>query len=186
MIIIFFSVIYFAGCSDDPASPGGDDSVPENNIPNMSKEEVPSESSGGDPRGTYFANEPYFLYFSNSTSVQVIDSVNKARAMYRFEGSATSGTYVELVELVEVRSIRIRVSGSTTDTTMIRMQSSYSPARKVEGTWRVSADTLYLTVRGAESATAYTANNKGIFFITKTNAPLVGVYSEVYAYKKRP
>lgn len=186
--ILMLAAVALTGCSkDNPANNNDSDSIPDNNIPNIQKADVPSEPSGGDPRGTYFANEPYYIYIDLSTNstTQVFETSNKAKLMYKFEGSSSaSGTYTFLKDFIDVQTTRVRTTMSAVDTTTKNIIEKYNPIKKSEGTWKVSADTLFLYSGGVEAASRFTADNKGLYFIDEIQAPFAGHFKEIYVYKK--
>lgn len=190
LIFVILLTIVFIGCSDKSTDPNPDDTkkVPDNNIQNVNKEEVPEQSNGGDPRGTYFANSPVYFHFSSNSAITVRDSVveSKGKYMMKIEGSsATQGTYTYLLESYNIEQYIFLSTGSSSAKVDIKQSVSNSSASEEKGSWSVNGEVITFTPQGSNSYSHnFTANNRGIYYYSDLMLPLVGAYTRVKVYKK--
>lgn len=193
-LIIFAMLLIVVSCSDDEGDsvtqPGdGDDDntlvVPDNNIPDIAVSDFPNSTNGGDPRGTYFANNPIFRHLTANEPLRDSIVESEAEQMMEINGETeSSGTYRILDQSANIHHVLIFEDKESTFN--VTMGHNYSPAKEETGTWEVKADTLIFTRDNGESyKLGFTSNSEGIFFKTYINPPLTYPYFQVVAYKRQ-
>ncbi len=187
IIFIFTFVLILSGCSkDNSTNPDDSPKVPDNNVQDVKKEEVPEQSNGGDPRGTYFANSPIYYHFSSTITVRDSIVESKGKYMIKIEGSsATQGTYTYLLQSYNIEQYIFLSTGSSSAKVDIKQSVSNSSASEEKGSWSVNGDVITFTPEGSTSYTkTFTANNRGMYQYSELTLPLIGNYTQVKIYKK--
>ncbi len=184
LLLVFF-VVSVVSCSKEsnPTEPQPD-TIPENNVQDVKKEEVPENEQGGDPRGTYYGNSPYFFHFSSTFTAKDSVVVSKAKTMLVIEGSTSAeGSYRFLEENYQIDQfiLSIETPGSSH---RIQINNNYKPIKVTTGTWKVSGNIITFQREGHPPDEArFSATNRGIFFYSYQTVPLFGGFTQVRAYK---
>lgn len=186
-ILIIILAILFLSCSDDSSGPDTGD-VPDNNIPNIEYENISKNALGGDPRGTYFANEPLLILYSTDTTKTVIDSIvsSSGRLMYEFTGDdANQGDFTLIEEKFDIDVYLIWKNDFGTQNENYKQLIENDPGVKITGKWEVDNNILFLISNNEKRGVKYTSNSLGLFFITDYYSPIVGNYKSIMSYKRQ-
>lgn len=186
--ILLLIALMMISCQDDNSCSSGTGTVPENDIIDISKSAIPTEATGGDPRGTFFANEPLLRLISTDESKTVYDSTvtSSGRLQYIFTGkSADKGDFTLIEESFDIEVYLIwKNQYGQSDISFIQ-QLTHEPATKATGTWYTDDNLLVMEVCGNQSAVKFTSNSKGLFFINDLYSVKIGSYKSIMSYKRQ-
>lgn len=188
-ILILLMITVFISCVDNDACKFGTGEVPDNNIEDMDYSMISKNPLGGDPRGTYFANDPLLIFISLDTVKTITDSIvtSKGSLMYEFTGkSALEGKYVLIEESFDIEAYLIWKNPYGQSDVSFLQKLNNDPAKKIDGTWKVEENLLILKSCNQERAVQFTSNSNGLFFISNYVSPIVGNYNTVMSYKRQP
>ena len=182
---LFAVALILVSCGMDTSGPSTG-KVPENDVTDIPRENIPLDVNGGDPRGEYFANEPLMIIEPADTSTT--DSVlsSSGKLYYVFEGdSPESGDFTIIEKEFDLQIILIKNSDGMKITYEHKQQIDHSEAQKEEGTWIVEDGILQMTVDGNTRSVKFTASEEGLFFYNEKYDPGVGAFKTIMAYKKQ-
>lgn len=184
--LFFFAVaLILVSCGMDTSGPSTG-KVPENDITDISRENIPLSVNGGDPRGEYFANEPLMIVEPADANTKDSTVSSTGKLYYVFEGdSPESGDFTIIEKEFDLHIILIKNNNGTKITYDHKEQINHSEAQKEEGTWKVEDGILQMKVDGNTRSVKFTANDNGLFFYNEKYDPGVGAFKTVMAYKKQ-
>ncbi len=188
IILIIILALAVNSCEDnDSCSPETGD-IPENNITDLTYEQISKNPIGGDPRGTYFANKPLLLMISTDTTKTVIDSLVKSEGnlMYEFTGdSDTKGNFTLIEDYFDIEVYLIWKNQYGQSDMSYRQELDNDPPTKITGKWEVDDDVLILESCNDETAVRFTANSNGLFLINDYYDVTIGNYRTIMSYKRQ-
>lgn len=182
LLTVLLSFLILNGCKksdDDPVSPSTGLSA------NIASENFLQNPTGGDPRGTYYPNQPLMSVFYTAPAGVTFTTQfqSTSSGSMKFEGSsATSGTYnSSQLSLVASGTITISATGAQNQVIPISLNSTGI----ANGTWTVIGTGKMLM--DERDTVNYAVNDKGFFMINKVNYLSAGTeyyFNLVMAYKK--
>lgn len=187
-ILILILAFAFYSCDDSDSCGPETGEIPENNITDLTFEQISKNPLGGDPRGIFFANNPLLVMFSTDTTKTVIDSLVKSEGnlMYEFTGdSETEGNFTLIEDYFDIEVYLIWKNQYGQSDISYRQQLNNDPPAKMSGKWKVEDEVLIMESCDDETAVRFTANSNGLFLINDYYDVTVGNYRTIMSYKRK-
>jgi hypothetical protein len=188
-IFLFLAfVLIINSCTENDSCSPGTGVVPENNITDLTIDNISKNPLGGDPRGVYFANNPIMFVISTATDKTVIDSmvVSEGNLMYEFTGdSDTEGEFTLIEDYFNIEYYLIWKNQYGQSKVDLIQNINNDPPSKVSGKWKVNENILMMETCGQESSVLFTSTSKGLFFFKNYADMSVGNYTTIMSYKRQ-
>lgn len=186
-LFIALALILYSCVENDSCGPGTG-VVPENNITDLTIDNISKNPLGGDPRGVYFANNPIMFVISTDTVKTIIDSlvISEGNLMYEFTGDTDSkGSFTLIEDYFNIEYYLIWKNQYGQSTVDLVQKVDNDPPSKVSGKWEVNDNILTMETCGQKSSVLFTSTSKGLFFFKNYYDMSVGNYTTIMSYKRQ-
>jgi hypothetical protein len=158
--------LVISACSDSD-SPNEGPVIPTDNVADLTKAAIPSDTIGGDPRGTYFGNTPYVFVLPNLLPITDSSYANYTKFYLEIKGDdSTHGTYNYIVAAVRYYVVVTDKDYGTSSQDRFSMDLASNPNESFSGTWQVTGKTITFSEAAVLGDGAYSVNSRGLYIYT--------------------